>query len=364
MSTSAAGAQRSSAQPAKLVLDLDDRDLARSVAGALQDLIEPPPQALTVFEAPPSGWRIEAYYDTTTGDAAPDGAHLGAAIGNIIGRAIPSFRLEDVPDLNWVTISQKALPPVGAGRFTVHGSHDRNRVPRGPNAILIDAGEAFGTAHHATTHGCLTAIDRLTRLEQQRPRAPAKPGSGHSGAGRAGKARRRVTAQPCRTPTGAGSAGKARGRGAGAGSAGKMQVLDLGCGSGVLAIAVARALPYARPIIATDLDPQSVVVARDNMRINGVGSRVRAYVAAGLDHPALRGKRFDLLIANILAEPLIRLAPELSRALAPRGRLVLSGLLVSQAREVAAAYRACGLCLVAHTRLAGWSTLVLRHRGK
>lgn len=297
------------AQPFKLALTIADRDLARSIAGAVQDLVEPPPQALTLFEeqaagdagAAPAGWRIEAYFDEAT-----DGARLSAYVAAILGRDVPPFAAETVPDLNWVTISQAALPPVVAGRFTVHGSHDRARVPRGPNAILIDAGEAFGTAHHATTYGCLAAIDRLTRTH------------------------------------------------------GFARVLDLGCGSGVLAIAIARALPRTRSITATDLDAQSVAVARDNMAINGVAARISAHAAAGLDHPALRGRRFDLIVANILAEPLIRLAPQLSRALSSHGRLVLSGLLIPQAREVAAAYRASGLCLVSHDRITGWSTLVLR----
>lgn len=301
-------------QPFKLALTVADRDLARSIAGAVQDLVEPPPQALTLFEEPAAaagaGWRIEAYFDDPT-----DGARLARDVAAIIGREVPPFVAETVPDLNWVTISQAALPPVVAGRFTVHGSHDRVRVPRGPNSILIDAGEAFGTAHHATTYGCLAAIDRLTR-----------PG----GAGRKGRGQRLA------------------------------RVLDLGCGSGVLAIAVARAVPHTRSIVATDLDAQSVAVAHENMRINGVGGRIATHAAAGLDHAALRGRRFDLIVANILADPLIRLAPRLSRALAPRGRLVLSGLLIPQAREVAAAYRACGLCLVSHDRITGWSTLVLR----
>lgn len=317
------------ASPFKLALTVADRDLARSIAGVVQDLIDPAPQALTLFEQPAAdgdpasaaaGWRIEAYFDAPT-----DGASLARDVAAVIGRDVPPFAAETVPDVNWVTISQAALPPVVAGRFTVHGSHDRSRVPRGPNSILIDAGEAFGTAHHATTYGCLTAIDRLTRPD----------GTGPSKKGSAGPQ-------------------KVGGR--------FTRVLDLGCGSGVLAIAVARALPRTRSITATDLDAQSVAVARDNMRINGVGARIATHAAAGLDHPALRGRRFDLIVANILADPLIRLAPQLARALAPRGRLVLSGLLVPQAREVAAAYRASGLCLVSHDRITGWSTLVLRRR--
>lgn len=293
----------------KLVIETRDRDLARTLAGALQDLIEPAPDALTLFEEPaavpePPTWRIEAYYEPM-----PEVGPIEAALAAVAGFAPPPVRIVDVPQENWVALSQAALPPVIAGRFTVHGSHDRHRVPRGPNAILIDAGEAFGTAHHATTHGCLEAIDRLTR--------------------------RRAFAN----------------------------VLDLGCGSGVLAIAVARTLPRSR-IMATDLDRQSVVVARENMRANGAGARIRAFVADGLGHPAIRqAGPFDLLIANILAGPLIMLAKSIARAVVPGGSLVLSGLLVPQAPQVIAAYRAAGFRLQAHTRANGWSTLTLRRNG-
>lgn len=283
------------------------RDTAHTLAGAIQNLIDPPPAALTLFEVPGSkpGWRIDAYYDDPP---APEtlrenlSALLGcepAEIGDIV--------LEDVPDLNWVALSQAALPPVTAGRYTVHGSHDRHRVPQGPGAILIDAGEAFGTAHHATTYGCLLAIDRLTR--------------------------RRVYED----------------------------VLDLGCGSGVLAIAALRALPGAR-ITATDLDAPSIAVARENARLNHCAQAIGFRVAAGLAHPHLRGKRFDLLIANILAGPLMRLARDIARAVAPGGQLVLSGILVPQAPAIIAQYRAHGFHLERHDRIHEWSTLVMRRR--
>jgi ribosomal protein L11 methyltransferase len=287
----------------KVVVDFAERDLAHRVAGALQDLIEPAPDALTIFEQGAADWRIEAYYPE-----APDLAVLHGQVLDLLGARVPALRANEVPDLDWVALSQAALPPVAAGRFTVHGSHDRGRVPRGPNAILIDAGQAFGTAHHATTFGCLAALDALTR----------------------------------------------RGR--------FVRVLDLGCGSGVLAIALARALPRAA-ILATDLDAPSVAVARDNMRRNGVAGRISAFAAAGLDHPRLRGaRRFDLIVANILADPLVELARGLSRALAPGGTLVLSGLLTPQSPRVIAAYRAAGFILRAHRRIEGWSTLVLaRH---
>jgi len=271
----------------------------------MQDLLEPAPSALTLFEDGGTRWRIEAYYDEP-----PAPSELATSLADLHGPdmlADVAISCDEVPDLNWVALSQAALPPVRAGRFTVHGSHDRERVAQGPGAILIEAGEAFGTAHHATTFGCLLALDRLTR-------------------------RQRLS-----------------------------RILDLGTGSGVLAIALARTLPDSR-IVASDIDAPSVAVARQNARINRVGRRITFVVAEGLQHARLRGARFDLVVANILAAPLIHLAKHLAHAVEPGGTLVLSGLLVRQAPEVIAAYRASGLSLVHHTRIDEWSTLELVRR--
>lgn len=289
----------------KITIHQASRDRARSIAGALQDLLEPAPDALTLFEdnaAGADGWRIEAYYDSP-----PDPVQLAHDLAAILAIPAPPIAIEDVPSLNWVALSQAALPPVRAGRFTIHGSHDTRRVAQGPGAILVDAGEAFGTAHHATTFGCLLAIDRLTRRRAFR------------------------------------------------------SVMDLGCGSGVLAIAARRALANAR-IIASDIDVPSVDVARENARLNRVGRSVPIIVAAGLDHPRLRSRRFDLLIANILADPLIALSRDIARAVVGGGSVVLSGLLIHQAPAVIAAYRAAGFALQSHTRIHEWSTLVLVRR--
>ncbi|MCB1520177.1 MAG: 50S ribosomal protein L11 methyltransferase [Hyphomicrobiaceae bacterium] len=287
----------------KIVIAHADRDAAYRIAGAMQDLMDPAPDALTLFEEPGSGWRIDAYYGEPP---APPALH--AALVAILGsQPLADARIESdgVPDLNWVALSQAALPPVKAGRFTVHGSHDRSRVPQGPGALLIEAGEAFGTAHHATTFGCLQALDRLTQ-------------------------RRRFK-----------------------------RVLDLGCGSGVLAIAASRALPAAR-ITATDIDVPSVAVARDNARLNRAGRRIDVIAAEGLDHARLRTQRFDLALANILADPLIALSRSLARAVVPGGAVVLSGILVRQAPAVMAAYRTAGFRIVHHARINEWSTLELQ----
>lgn len=284
----------------KFCAEFTNRARAHKTAGFIENIVDPPPAAVTVFEAGVNGWRVEAYFEDDVAIAALNDS-LTAAFGD---NAV-QLQEAEIPDLNWVAVSQAALPPVEAGRFTIHGSHDRHRVPRGPGAILIDAGEAFGTAHHATTLGCLLAIDRLTR---------------------------KIIFD---------------------------QVLDLGCGSGVLAIAVARADPGAR-IIATDIDPQSVAVAQQNIEINGVAMRVQTAVAYGVDHPALRGQEFDLVIANILAGPLLALAPDLSRTVTRGGALILSGLLNDQAAQIIARYRSLGFRLERHDRITGWSTLTLR----
>ncbi len=287
----------------KIVISCVDYDAARSVAGFLEEAWFPAPLAVTLFEDRAPAQRVEAYFD-----APPAIDALAAAIDAIGKPGIGAPEQVDVPDENWVTVSQAALPPVTAGRFTIHGSHDKEKVGHGPGVIEIDAGEAFGTAHHATTLGCLLAIDRLARRHSFKT------------------------------------------------------VLDLGCGSGVLAIAAARVLPRAE-IVASDIDAIATGVAATNARINRVARRIRFVTATGFDHADLRAEgRFDLIIANILARPLIALAPKLRQALSLDGRAVLSGLLATQAAEVFAAYRACGFIMEKREDLAGWAILTLRLR--
>ncbi len=282
----------------KIVIRVVDFDAARSVAGYLSEALVPAPLAVTSFEDGPTAHKVEAYFD-----AMPDLAALDRAMADLGVTGISPAVSEAVPDANWVSISQAALPPVIAGRFIVHGSHDAEKVGAARGAILIDAGEAFGTAHHATTLGCLLAIDRLARQHTF------------------------------------------------------SRVLDLGCGTGVLAIAAARVMPHAR-VIASDIDPIATGVAAGNARANGLGQRLRLVTATGLDHPVLRGPH-DLIIANILARPLIMLAPRLRRAVRQGGRIVLSGLLVTQATDVFAHYRAAGFVLERRQDIAGWSILTL-----
>ena len=286
----------------KLRIRVADLDAGRSVSGWLGEVIEPPPLAVTLFEDGAPAFVVEAYYEHAPSTVEIDRAL--ADLGTRIGGAI----VEAVPDANWVAISQAALPPILAGRFIVHGSHDRARVGVRPLAIEIEAGEAFGTGHNATTSGCLEAIDVLTR-------------------------RRRFA-----------------------------RVLDLGCGTGVLAIAAARALPHAR-VIASDNDPIATDIAQANMRLNRVATRVRVVTASGFAHPRLRRPHsFDLVVANILPRPLIALANSIRTALRPGGVAVLSGLLDHQAHQVRAQYHAAGFHLLAARRHAGWTVLVLERR--
>ncbi len=244
------------------------------------------------------GWVLELYDE---GALAQEDA---AALLEPLGLAPLSCAAEALPDADWVSETQKALPPVRAGRFLIHGSHDRARIAS-QWAIEIDAGRAFGTAHHGTTKGCLLALDGLAALAA--PRA----------------------------------------------------ALDLGTGSGVLAIAAAKACRHRARIAAADLDPIAIEVARENCRKNGAAG-VRLFVGDGLTPALAYSEPFGLVMANILAKPLLKLAPRL-RALTRRGGiLVLSGLLSGQAREVLARYRATGFRLVRRRDLEGWGTLTLR----
>lgn len=287
----------------RATLKVADAGAARSIAGRLEESVEHPPLAVSLFEAPGDGWTVDAYYE-----AAVERAAIAAIVDAAAVEGSASLTLEAVPDENWVAISQAGLPPVAAGRFLVHGSHDRATGRQRRDSIEIDAGEAFGTAHHASTLGCLMEIDRLTRH-----RAFAR-------------------------------------------------VLDLGCGSGVLAIAAGRALPNAS-IAASDFDPEAVRVATENVRKNALAARIRPVVALGLGHPALRSRTpFDLVIANILAEPLITLAPRLAQSVVPRGVVVLSGILLSQAPSVLAAYAAAGFARRNAVRLNGWAILTFERR--
>ena len=283
----------------KLRIEAPDLTAGQAASAAVEGLEAPAPLALTLFELTPPRFALEAYFD-----APPSLSDIGQRLAQGgMDWAVPA--LEEVPEQNWVALSQASLPPIAAGRLVVHGSHDRARFTMRRFAVEIEAGEAFGTGYNATTALCLEALDAL---------AKRRPFAG---------------------------------------------VLDLGCGSGVLAIAAARVAPSTR-VLATDNDPVAVAIARENARLNRVDARVQVLEAAGLAHPALRrGAPFDLVLANILPGPLIALAPALRRAIGRGGVAVLSGLLNHQQREVAAAWRAHGFRLVRRLQRAGWTALVL-----
>jgi ribosomal protein L11 methyltransferase len=209
-----------------------------------------------------------------------------------------------LPDVDWIKLSQEGLPPVRAGRFFVYGAHDAGEVPHGVVPIRIEAGLAFGTGHHETTALCLSVLSDLAK-------------------------KRRYA-----------------------------NVLDLGCGTGLLAIGAAKL--WRRPVVASDIDIVAVEVTRENAAANGEAPLVRAITADGLQHPALAERApYDLILANILAGPLTRLAPEIAHALKPGGTLVLSGLLQWQENMVTSFYRPHDLVFLSVRRAGVWSALVL-----
>ncbi len=277
---------------------LDDREPAEALAEALEGFV-PEPVGVGTFEIEDGSGRYEvgAYFEEPPDDTAL--ALMSAAFG-----AAP-FVVSEVPETDWVSHVKRELQPVEAGRFFVYGSHDAERVPTGAVALLIEASMAFGTGHHGTTRGCLLALDRLDRQG--------------------------VRAQ---------------------------NVADIGCGTAVLAMAAAAI--WDRPVIASDIDPVAVDVARANAEANGLGDRLISVEAAGFDHADLRARApYDLVFANILKGPLLALAPDMAAMIAPGGRAILSGILNTQADEVQAAYHAQGFATDSRDSLGDWTTLVL-----
>ncbi|MEO6840683.1 MAG: 50S ribosomal protein L11 methyltransferase [Bradyrhizobium sp.] len=260
--------------------------------------------AVAAFERPDGLWNITVNFADPP-DQASIRELVGLAAGDDVARHVT---FDTVEAKDWVKASLEDLVPVPAGRFIVHGQHDRERVPSNKLGIEIEAALAFGTGHHGTTRGCLLLLDHV--LKAWYPR----------------------------------------------------RVLDLGTGTGVLAIAAAKALHG--PVLASDIDPASVRVARDNARLNQTGDLVQIICATGFSAPqfAARGP-FDLVLANILANPLRQLATPMARHLAPSGLVILSGLLNHQAASVIAAYRTRGMVPLRHVRIDGWSSLLLRHTG-
>jgi ribosomal protein L11 methyltransferase len=290
---------------------------SKAEAEALKDDISPLawldfPPVLMTSEADgsrPDEWRLDAYFDR---EPTAEMLDLLAALAPSAAGVGPE--VEQVEDRDWVTLSQQGLEPIRAGRFFVHTPVHRGETPSDSIAIEIDAGRAFGTGHHETTSGCLVALSRLK-----------------------------------------------------AGGAAVADLVDLGTGSGLLAFAALKLWPAARAA-ASDNDPVAVEVSKENAAINRVKlgrarGQLELLVAEGMEHPRLEARApYDLVIANILAGPLIDLAPSVAKGIAPGGRLILAGLLDHQAPAVAAAYRRQGMMLTGRVERGEWPTLIMRKR--
>ena len=286
-----------SAETVLAVLETDEQ-AARRVADLFAESFAGDEVAVSLVDNGQGAWRVSIHF------AAPPDEAAMRELAAVAGAAGNALRFETFAARDWVGESLAGLKPVPAGRFIVHGAHDRGGVPRNRIGIEIEAALAFGTGHHGTTRGCLLALDHICKG------APAP-----------------------------------------------RHVLDVGTGTGILAIAAARAL--RQKVIATDIDSGSVRVARENARLNRAGDRIVFRHANGITAPEIRARApFDLIFANILLGPLKRLAAPIRSVLAPGGRIVLSGILHAQANAVLAAYRP--LTLERRFELDGWTTLVLR----
>lgn len=287
-----------------IAMFITDEQSARRVVDCVADAFFADELAVSIAEVVHGQWRVTFYFDGEIGEVTARELAI-AAVGAERGRAL---RFERIAAKDWVADSLRELKPIAAGRFVVHGGHDRGGVPANRIGIEIEAALAFGTGHHGTTRGCLIALDTICKLQSNRR-----------------------TAMP--------------------------RILDLGTGTGVLAIAAARSLRQG--VLATDIDAQAVRIARDNARLNRTAGLVRVCRANGLAARDLRVRApFDLVFANILLGPLQKLAAPLRKIVAPRGRIVLSGVLKSQANAALAAYRK--FTLERRIELDGWTTLVLR----
>jgi ribosomal protein L11 methyltransferase len=283
---------------------IGDEQTAKRVVDLLTESFFEGQAAIAASEGPDGRWGITVHFAEV-----PDQAQVRELVGLAAGDEVAQdIAFDTVEAKDWVKATLEELVPVYAGRFIVHGHHHRSKVAPNKLGIEIEAALAFGTGHHGTTRGCLLLLDSL--LKAHRPR----------------------------------------------------RVLDLGTGTGVLAIAAAKALRI-KPL-ASDIDPLSVRVARDNAGLNGTGYLVRTIRATGFSAAEFAQRRpFDLVLANILANPLRQMATPMAEHLAPSALVILSGLLPHQAQGVIAAYRARGLVLLRHLQIEGWSSLLMRRVG-
>ncbi|CAM1651922.1 prmA [Bartonella apis] len=257
------------------------------------------PLAITEIDEAKAIYEVSLYVDETQKNS------ILPRFAQVLGVDENKIEIELLPDIDWVSHSLEGLGPVRAGRFFVHGSHDRDKVKPGDLAIEIDAGQAFGTGHHGTTVGCLELIADV--MEHEKPQ----------------------------------------------------NALDLGTGSGILAIGIALIKPIR--ILATDIDPIAIKVAKENFALNGVAKTITAITATGLDDEEIKKRTpFDLIVANILANPLIELAPQMVPALKKGGSIVLSGILEEQHDRVVKAFEAEGAKYIKTLHHEGWVAIHLK----
>lgn len=289
------------------------KEEAEHIAGDVREIegLDPPPVLMTSEPDParPDDWRLDAYFEER-----PDAEALAAVRALAPSAAGVEPQIQQIGDEDWLRMSQRELEPILAGRFCIHTCEHKSDVPAGAIALEIDAGRAFGTGHHETTTGCLVALDRLQE-------------SGLAFA----------------------------------------DIADIGTGTGLLAFAALKLWPQAKAT-ASDIDPVSIEVAEVNAAINAIplgsgAGELELIVAPGVGHERLQARApYDLLIANILAGPLIALAPGFASVLAPGGRILLAGLLATQAEAVAAAYRRQGFTRIFAMERGDWTILAMRKR--
>lgn len=258
---------------------------------------------VSLYEFSPDGklWAVEGQF----ADAPPkvEIAERLALAAAAAGIAEPELTVTAVKATDWLTANIASFPPLTAGRFYIHGDHITGPFPAGMIRMEVNAATAFGSGEHSSTRGCLLALDALRKRKH-----------------------------PCR------------------------HALDMGCGTGILAMAMAKA--WAKPVLAADIDPEAVRVTRRNVRRNGVAGLVSAVLSEGCGQREITRRRYDIVCANILARPLVHMSRDLTQRLAPGGRLILAGLLTRHESMVQAAYRGQGLQLEGRIRLKDWSTLI------
>ena len=276
-------------------------DVPASMQESMMAALEPFGDSVSAFAQGTAGIRVELI-----GRDRPDRTILSLAVALAAASAgipAPEILIEELAPRDWLAENRRSFPPLSIGRYFIHGSDFGERAPRGAVGLRLDAGAAFGTGRHASTAGCLLAFDCL---------AP----------------HRRIA-----------------------------RALDLGCGSAILAIAIAKT--WGARVLAADIDPVAIGVARDNIRANGVVKRVRAFTSRGFDSAALRrAQPFDLIVANIQLEPLVAMAADIARHARAGAAVVLSGVLETDGARLASAYAQAGLRLGEVIHVEEWVTLV------